>query len=208
MVTDPSAPPPDTQAEPIWVKPLTDSSDADMAAVGMKRVRTLLQMRCDLPLPDSVLSATTPIETATFNRETDAEQFLSVNNRAFHWHPEQGGWDLAKLDSVLAEDWYDPAGFLLHKTDGKVGVVDGFCWTKVHPETESDPALGEIYAIAVDPDTHRRGLGRSLVVAGLSHLSSAGLGHGMLYVEHDNVAAVGLYERLGFWVHEEMGGYL
>ncbi len=208
-----------------WVKPLRDSTDEEMAAIGLSRVRTLLQMRCTLPLPDAVVARTRPIEVVPFDREQHAEQFLGVNNRAFHWHPEQGGWDLARLDSVLAEDWYDPDGFLLHTTDQQpagegapgagsagagdspTGVVDGFCWTKVHEATDTDPALGEIYAIGVDPSAHRSGLGRSLVVAGLSHLSAAGLGHGMLYVEHDNTAAVSLYEDLGFWVHERMGGY-
>ena len=34
-------------------------------------------------------------------------EFLRVNNAAFHWHPEQGGWSRDMLDDRLAVDWVD-----------------------------------------------------------------------------------------------------
>jgi mycothiol synthase len=63
--------------------------------------------------------------------------------------------------------------------------------------------LGEIYVIAVDPDVTGRGLGRDLTQAGLDHLADRGLTVGMLYVEDDNEAALGLYRQMGFHTHQE-----
>ena len=66
----------------------------------------------------------------------------------------------------------------------RAGHLAGFCWTKVHAGT--DPPLGEIYVIAVDPTAHGRGLGGALTVAGLDHLAGLGLTVGMLYVDESN----------------------
>ena len=54
--------------------------------------------------------------------------------------------------------------------------------------------------IAVHPDFHGLGLGKAMCIAGLAHLSQS-VRTGMLYVDSDNEAAVGMYRRLGFGVH-------
>ncbi len=180
-----------------------------MTAAGMVRVRLLHQMRRDLPLPAALRDATRPIEVTPF-RSTDTDGLLRVNNRAFGWHPDQGGWDAARLAARMAEPWYRPEDLLVHRTDGH---VDGFCWTKVHPALGPDdpagprPPAGEIFVIAADPDSHGTGLGRALTVAGLDHLAAKGLHLALLYVEADNEAAIALYERLGFRVHHSDAGY-
>jgi mycothiol synthase len=161
---------------------------------GFDGSRRIVQMRRSLPAP---WHAT--IEVRAFRPGVDDDEWLRVNNAAFGWHPEQGGWDRDRLAERLASGWFDPAGFLLHPVDGP---LDGFCWTKVHDEL--DPPAGEIYVIAVDPAAAGRGLGRELVLAGLDHLAGRGLDTVMLYTEADNVPARALYERLGFTVHHEV----
>lgn len=182
-----------------------------MAREGLRRVRLLHQMRRPLPLEDELREATRPIRVRAFRPSdpADVEGFLRVNNRAFDWHPEQGGWDADTLASKVREDWFDPAGFLVHEGDD--GRIDGFCWTKVHPPGHTrptDPPLGEIFVIAADPSAHGTGLGRALVVAGLDHLAAIGMTVAMLYVEADNEPAVSLYRRLGFEVDHSDAAYL
>ena len=199
-----------------WVSPVTQEVDAAMRAEGRTMARLLHQMRVDLPLRDDIVAGTTPITTRSFVADVDDDGWLAGNNRAFRWHPDQGGWDQVRLADRLAEPWVRTDGFLVHdspddrrgsdRTDGS-SVIDGFCWTREHPATDSAPAMGEIFVIAADPSTAGTGLGRSLTVAGLTHLHERGLDVGMLYVEAINTAALRLYERLGFVVHHSDAAY-
>ncbi|HET9559049.1 MAG TPA: mycothiol synthase [Actinomycetota bacterium] len=174
-----------------WVFEPTTAHEALARSAGLAPGRMLHQMRRPLPAEQ-----TTDLVTRPFEVGADEGSWLEVNNRAFHRHPEQGGWDLDTLAAREKEPWFDPAGFLLHDRDSRLA---GFCWTKIHDE--HDPVLGEIYVIAVDPDFHGLGLGRALTLAGLQHLTTRGVPVGMLYVDADNPPAMKLYDSLGFTVH-------
>jgi mycothiol synthase len=183
----------------FWAHGDEPAARAFAEKAGFKRVRVLFQMRRKLtePLPDAPLPP--GVTLRGFRPGHDEQAWLGVNSRAFSHHPEQGRWSREDLRMREEEPWFDPAGFLL-----AVDIEDtllGFHWTKVHPATGDDPAIGEIYVLAVDPGGHRRGLGRALSVAGLAHLAGAGLTEAMLYVDESNEAAVALYRRLGFDVY-------
>jgi mycothiol synthase len=217
VVTDPAADPdgrlclslveamvtelrPDGERVHYWVNRPDSDSDGRLAPLGLTPDRELLEMR--VPLPLAAPRVGRPLEVRSFRPETDDLAWLRINNRAFADHPEQGGWDLGTLRDRQAEPWFDPAGFLIHEIDGRMA---GSCWTKVHDDT--NPPMGEIYVISVDPDFQGRGLGRGLTVAGLEWLAREGLTVGMLFTTASNVVAVKLYRSLGFVVHRTQRVY-
>lgn len=178
-------------AEPLqlWIRGVDDEADAVADGLGFVGYRDLWQLRCGLPADGCALA------TRGFG-EVDAADVIAVNNRAFHWHPEQGSLTPEALRTTMAEPWFDADGLRLHHAGGE---LVGFCWTKIHDD--HDPPLGEIYVIAVDPAHHGKGLGRPLTLAGLSWLADRGLRHGMLYVESDNRPANAVYASIGFARH-------
>ncbi|MCX4747422.1 mycothiol synthase [Kitasatospora sp. NBC_01287] len=184
---------------------------------GAALVRELRQMRRTAPAPAAV-PLPDGITLRTFRPGTDDEGWLRLNALAFAHHPEQGSWTARDLADRIAEPWFDPAGFFLAVRGGADGSEDGsggdgsgvdaervvgFHWTKVHPATATEPELGEVYVVGVDPAEQGNGLGRALTAAGLRHLAEdRGLPTVLLYVDADNTAAVRVYERVGFTVHE------
>jgi mycothiol synthase len=187
----------------LWIFEPEPRDDEAAARAGFRHQRDLLQQRVRLPLAEA--PAWPPgVEVRSFVPGQDDDVWLGVNNRAFAGHPEQGGWVQATLERRKVEPWFDPKGFLLaFDVDG----LAGFCWTKVHPATDADPELGEIFVIGVDPSRQGSGLGKALVVAGLSSLAERGIRTGMLFVDGDNEAAIRLYESLGFTTHRRDRAY-
>lgn len=173
----------------------------DLAArFGLKPVRELWRMR----LTRSALEESAPepalpegVTLRAFVPGQDEEAWLETNRAAFAHHPEQGSTTLADLRARMAEDWFDPEGFLLAERPGVPGLL-GFHWTKVHPAVGAHPSIGEVYVVGVAPAAQGLGLGKALTVAGINHLHQRGLSAIMLYVDADNTAAVALYRTLGF----------
>jgi mycothiol synthase len=187
----------------FWAHGTLPAARAVADARGLVVVRELMQMRRTLhDLPELVVPQ--GITLRTYRGSSDDAELLRVNNAAFSWHPEQGGWDQSELDERRRESWFDPEGLFLAFENGRgdgSGDLLGFHWTKVHAD---EPGLGEVYVVGVDPAAQGRGLGRALTVVGLHYLADRLGLHGrpevMLYVEADNTAAVNTYERLGFAV--------
>ena len=185
----------------VWAHGDQPPARALADGAGLTPRREMYQLRRSLPADAFAVELPEGVRIRTFRPGADEEQFLGVNSRAFSWHPEQGRLDLAGLTDQMAEDWFDPAGFLLAVDEHD--TVLGFHWTKVHrvdPTPHDGPAVavGEVYVLGVDPRSPIRRLGRPLTVAGLEHLAAQGLPAVLLYVESDNAPALALYRALDF----------
>ncbi len=190
----------DTEPEPgllsAWSHGDHPGAVALAAQYGFDRVRDLWVMRRATSLQVPAYEVPAGVTVRGY-RDGDHDELLRVNAAAFAAHPEQGAMDAADLASRMAEPWWEPADLLVavddRAADGTEGGMLGFHWTKVH-----SPVLGEIYVLGIAPQGQGRGLGRLLSLAGLRHLADRGVDEVHLYVESDNAAAVGLYDRVGF----------
>jgi mycothiol synthase len=181
----------------MWAHGNLEPAQAMAKAIGLKAARELLQMRRPLTHLPSI-NIPPGVRIDTYRGPVDDDELLRVNNAAFAWHPEQGGWTTADLAERRKEPWFDPEGLFM-AFDEDTGELLGFHWTKVHSED-----LGEVYVVGVDPSAQGRGIGATLTLIGLHHLAERLTASSepavMLYVEADNSAAVNTYRRLGFEV--------
>ncbi|WP_186244760.1 mycothiol synthase [Mycobacterium simulans] len=187
----------------FWAHGTQPPAQATASALGLIPVRELMQMR--RPLRDiSEPAIPDDLRVRTYAGASDDAELLRVNNAAFSYHPEQGGWSEVQLAERRSEPWFDPAGLFLAfdaRPDEPARLL-GFHWTKVHSD---HPGLGEVYVLGVDPSAQGRGLGQLLTSIGLAslarRLADAAEPTVMLYVESDNAAAVRTYQRLGFTIY-------
>ena len=148
--------------------------------------RTLLVLRRDLlATPPGPGASTRPLGAA------ERGAWLALSNAAFAGHPENGGWTRRDLDWRMDLPWTSLARWPV--------VADGDrllagVWTKV----EKGSTSGELYVVAVHPESQGRGLGQVVVAAALRQLAGAGCRTAHLYVDADNAAAVSLYRGFGF----------
>lgn len=190
-------------------RPLEAWSHADHPAArrlaarhGFAAVRELWVMRRPATLelePMDAAGSGVPdgVEIRGFRPEDTAE-LLALNAAAFASHPEQGEMDEEGFAERCSESWFRAEGLLVavdHRPGSPTeGRMLGFHWTKVH-----DRDTGEVYVVAISPESQGLGLGRLLTLAGLHHLHARGVREVILYVESDNAAAIRVYrDKLGF----------
>ncbi len=172
---------------------------------GLGRDRVLYQMRTDADLELADLPETNAPEGVTIRSFAPGDEagWLRVNNAAFDWHPEQGSQTPADIERIVTAEDFDPDSVIIAARDDQTTAtgerVIGFHQTKLSHE-EGNGRLGEVYVVGVDPSIHAKGVGKALTVEGMRRMVAAGARAIELYVESDNEAALGLYQRLGFHV--------
>src|SRR5690349_24532055 len=96
----------------IWAHGNLGPAQATATALGLTVARELLQMRrplADLP----PVSTPVGVRIDTYSGPDDDAELLRVNNAAFAWHPEQGGWTAADIAARREEPWFDADGLFM-----------------------------------------------------------------------------------------------
>jgi len=194
----------------LWVHGDQPAANALATSFGFEKIRTVLQMSRVLTdiqqLPKvNKNEIDQDIVIRSFLPGIDSDAWLSLNNKVFKDHPEQGNWQLADLNIRLGEEWFDEQGFFLAEVNNK---IIGSTWTKIHGahthqnegeiESHAHPEIGEIYITAVDQEYSGRGIGKALTITALNYLKCQGLSSAILYVDFENQKALHLYYNLGF----------
>jgi mycothiol synthase len=158
--------------------------------LGMRRVRTLLQLRAPVPAGADAAGGGDRLPDGTRPYEPDdASALLALNAASFADHPEQGRMTADDLAARMAEPWHDDANLVV--APGEAGL-DAFTWVK--PEGE----VAELYVLGVSPQAQGAGLGRRMLEATFVRMRALGATTAHLYVEGDNEPALALYRRAGF----------
>lgn len=173
--------------------------------MGFKPVRRF----CDLQLSISE----TNLENADrmdleyrYFKDGDMQLLSDIQNRCFagEWgyNPntvEDTAWQL-KVRNNCPEDII----LALDKRE-----VIGYCWTE--SECGAEPSMGvpkgRIYMLGVDTLYRGKGLGRQLLLMGLSHLKKQGRELIEITVDTQNTVAIAVYQSLGFHLCRETVWY-
>lgn len=127
-----------------------------------------------------------------------AGRLLDAFNREYAWDTPGAAWLAGRLGELVALG----DTFVLLAGDGP----DGLAVVRLRPNLWSaalEAYLAELYVV---PERRGGGLGRALVSAAMDEARSRGVDRIDLGTSEDDVAARGLYERLGFTRNEGPGG--
>lgn len=210
----------------VWAHGDGPSAQKLVEAVGGRRTRELLKMAANCEpgslrreefmkgdeearkkAADQDVEVMTYVEAVEkFGEEFVDQEWVRVNNEAFAWHPEQGGWDVPRLVNARETDWFRPEGVWMLWAKDEITEEPrclGFHWTKLPMEEREKPEgerAGEVYVVCLADEARGRGLGSVITLIGVGSLLEQGAGVIELYVEGDNAPAVATYRGLDFEV--------
>lgn len=157
---------------------------------GFHIIRRSIELVVDLVrLPEPTRSALPirPLGTDEVDILTD------IQNRSF-----TGTWGFSPNTT-------EEIGYATHNGSAAEGVriaMDGerpvaYCWVAIQ-ENGRGKSWGRIGMLGVDPDYRGKGLGRELLLAGLSYLKGKGFRIAQITVDSENTVACALYHSVGF----------
>jgi len=164
--------------------------------MGFRFVRRFLELKLDLyasQLPDIDKNDI----LFRFLRGGEEEKLMNIQNRSF---ANTWGYNPNTLEEVIYRSSLpncSPEDVILAcEADNPIG----YCWTRRifgKNDTKSSDK-GRIYMLGVDPNYRGRGVGKKVLMAGLSYLKSKGIKSVELTVDSENKVACSLYRLTGF----------
>ena len=175
----------------------------ELPKLGFKYIRRYLELFLDIDkIPDKDLEKAGKECRQLLPGEEP--ELTDIQNRAFadHWGYQPNTPETIRYDIGLS-----------HRSSEDIIVtceensIQGYCWTEIiDTGTGSDEEKhGIIYMIGTDPEYRGKGLGKKVLLAGLSYLKSKGIKTVSLSVDSENRVAYELYRSMGF---EERGSTL
>jgi mycothiol synthase len=167
-----------------------------LSELGFNLVRQFLELRLDIGRVDG--SDIHPAMEWRYLQPGQEDELTKLQNRAFAgtW-----GYNSNTVETItfrINQSTCSQQDIVL-TYDGDRAI--GCCWTGISCE-EGIPSVrkGRIHMLGVDPDYRAKGIGRELMMVGLTRLRDRGLGVAELTVDSENKAAYALYQSLGFEV--------
>jgi len=167
-----------------------------LSKMGFTYIRRFLELRLDLSKTDLQEIKNTTLQYRPL-QSGEGERLTQLQNRSFMGSWGYNAYTFEEISYRINLPNCSPEDILLaFDLDKPIG----YCWTRINLQKNeaSRESTGRIYMLGVDPDYRGRGLGRQLLLVGLSYLRSKGLRLVELTVDRENIAAYTLYKSVGF----------
>jgi len=169
---------------------------AALEKTGFYTIRRYLELEIDLkslPRPREVSLTIRPL------RPDELDRLTVIQNRSF-----AGSWGFSPNTVEEIEHATGPGN---GGVEGVCLAVDGektagYCWARTQEDGRGN-SWGRIGMLGVDLDYQGRGLGRELLLTGLSFLRGKGHDTAQLTVDGENTVAYNLYRSVGFTLRDK-----
>lgn len=166
-----------------------------LSRLDFKVVRLFLELRLRL---DDFYHPTIISDTDSYHqlRHGEEDKLTRLQNRCF-----TGTWG---YNPNTPEEIVQRLKLSQSSPDDVVLIYDsnkpvGYCWSiACQDEEDTVEKIWRIYMLGVDPDYRGKGIGRKVLLAGLSYLKNKGIQIAELTVDSENKAACSLYYSAGF----------
>ncbi len=166
-----------------------------LAKLGFRCVSRSLELR--LHFSKARLPEVEPTLMCRHLQRGEEDKLAELQNRSF---ASSWGFNPNTIDEIVYRTNLSdcsPKDVILASEEDK---LTGYCWTTMNLEENAAIGInkGRIFMLGVDPGYRGRGIGKLVLLAGLSYLKSRGSEVVELTVDSQNKTARALYKSLGF----------